>query len=1065
MPNTTIKYRDGTSKFHRAPAGLDPAGVLIDGRSTSDWLAFAQEYAGELVYFNQEDRSEGTWTPLLYPNREAYEKAVLDEQNNTGNPEWWPSNWQRTVEQYLEDPQRTPLTEKQQELVSRPHFSLFLIFLKLLKRVQEQVNAIPQRHLDFYFQEFLKMLKKPPQPDHLHVIAELAKGSKQALLPKSTPLDAGKASNGSPLIYYTDRDVWINKTQVEKLHTLFISTEGPLYAIADPVSAASEDRSGFPVWKTFGREPESGETATIPTGRLGFLIASPLLYLEGGSRFLDLVINFTTDIDDLEGKINNQALRFTVSTSEGMKILEPGIIYWIEIDKTQLKIKLAIPDTFPSITPLSIEEASLNKAPKGLPILAILLNPEADPSAFTLYPELRKLEIASLILTVNVGGIDKEVESPIGLPNLRLQNDEETIDPKKPFEPFTSRPRKGSGFYITHPEIACKKLEKLNLKFSWANFPDGYDTGNYYDDYWKVGPTTQPKNFLDTTISCIDRGKPTTLKSAEPIFKSFFESTNTLSGLSSLPFNQAPEEVVNAQRFISIRLLSALGHDFYPVLLNLQIREGLKEEPSSWWLLNLNPPFAPQLLSLELKYTASANFTLENQDELHLYHLHPFGYRQAALESGLPIEMNGEVERGIPFFPIYGNWEEETPSNSGALYMGLANLAPPQSLSILFQLAEGSANPESARQTVQWSFLSHDRWIDLVKTGNLISDDTMGLIRSGIIQVRIPKEASSSNNLLPDGLHWLRARVEAFPDAVCDTIAIHTQAVRATVADPALVSGYLEKEQVKGLKRPVAGIAKILQPYVSQGGRPAENESQFYIRISERLRHKQRAISLWDYERLVLENFPEIYKVKCLPADSPGQVGTVRLIVIPDIRGGKPYDPFAPKVPADMLESIRLFLEDYMPATAKVVVLNPAFDRIQIRVLVRLKPEYLEEDYYREQIDLALQQFLSPWAFDPGTDIVFGGRLYVSLLVNFIEELEYVDYVKNLYIKKTNLDSGEAVSIGSNQSYLEASSPNHILVSAPQHHVLILPADPGGQPLKGINYMIVEFDFQVGMDL
>jgi hypothetical protein len=53
-------------------------------------------------------------------------------------------------------------------------------------------------------------------------------------------------------------------------------------------------------------------------------------------------------------------------------------------------------------------------------------------------------------------------------------------------------------------------------------------------------------------------------------------------------------------------------------------------------------------------------------------------------------------------------------------------------------------------------------------------------------------------------------------------------------------------------------------PFPSFGGRETEDSSQFYKRVSERLRHKERAITIFDYERLVLESFPSIYKVKCV---------------------------------------------------------------------------------------------------------------------------------------------------------------------------------------------------------
>jgi hypothetical protein len=53
-------------------------------------------------------------------------------------------------------------------------------------------------------------------------------------------------------------------------------------------------------------------------------------------------------------------------------------------------------------------------------------------------------------------------------------------------------------------------------------------------------------------------------------------------------------------------------------------------------------------------------------------------------------------------------------------------------------------------------------------------------------------------------------------------------------------------------------------PYSSFGGRETEDTTEFYQRVSERLRHKERAITIFDYERLVLESFPEVYKVECV---------------------------------------------------------------------------------------------------------------------------------------------------------------------------------------------------------
>ena len=54
-------------------------------------------------------------------------------------------------------------------------------------------------------------------------------------------------------------------------------------------------------------------------------------------------------------------------------------------------------------------------------------------------------------------------------------------------------------------------------------------------------------------------------------------------------------------------------------------------------------------------------------------------------------------------------------------------------------------------------------------------------------------------------------------------------------------------------------------PFISKEAKPSRSEAlEYYRRISERLRHKNRAITSWDYEQIILENFPEVFKVKCL---------------------------------------------------------------------------------------------------------------------------------------------------------------------------------------------------------
>lgn len=1044
MPKTTFKYRDGVSKFNRQPGALDPKQLQIDDRSVADWLAFAQEYAGELVFFNSNHQAEGNWTPLLYPNRQSFENAVFAEKNQTGNPEWWPSNWRKTIENYLEDPNGFNLSEKQLDLISRPHFSLFLVFLKLLQQVQEQVNSIPQRHLDFYFQEFLQLLRKPAQPDQVHLVFELAKGTEQVLIPRGTTIETEGAPNTLTHLYKTDREALFNKAKVKTIFTLFADKEGPVY-ISQPAAVADKSTAQVQSWKTLGQKPELGEDASHALGRIGLLIASPLLYLEGGSRYISLEVSFSSEITFLTGQFTADTFQFSVSTSEGMKLVELDQIDITldEGDAKKLNVSLRIPANFPPLQTISAAEAEQYHLPITGPCLAITLT----PSSYTLYPLLRNLAIESVDVKVDVGGLEAgDLNQGPGLPNLLLQNDERVIDAKKPFTPFTNQPKKGSGFYLSHPEIASKQLSRLWMKFNWASLPEAENQEDYYANYWAVkGFQSPPPGFMQAEISMVERGITSHLENQAPIFNTPFEFSSELQANNPFALPQPLEEALQANRYFAIRLKSALGHDEYPVLLNKQIREGMKDNPKSWWDLVLPPPYIPELLSVEVKYSSIAHYSKDETSSIQLFHLHPFGYRKA------------ETEHDASFLPVYGN--TVTSSDSGALYLGIQDLTPPQTLSLLFQLVEGSTNPDSPIQPVQLSHLQNDQWIDLRERGCLINDDTNNFTRSGIIELRISDEATRENSLLPNGLHWIKIELNASPDSVCNTLGIHAQAVKGTFDSPSFPDTV---EKIQKWKAPLSGISAVVQPYTSFGGRLIEDNKGFYVRVSERLRHKQRAISSWDYERLVLERFPEIYKVKCLPASLPGEVGRVRLIVLPDLRTRRPTNLFEPQVSAKKLDEIQKFLGEFTPPNAKVEVINASFDRIQVEGSIYLKPNYIEKDYYLQQINLELQQFLSPWAFDPNTDIVIGGRLYVSLIINFIEELEYVDYVDDLFLKKVNSSPVESISIFSTKSYLEASSEKHVLVSHHPHDIRVyVPGVGPGRP-SGIGRMRIEYDFIVG---
>ena len=152
--------------------------------------------------------------------------------------------------------------------------------------------------------------------------------------------------------------------------------------------------------------------------------------------------------------------------------------------------------------------------------------------------------------------------------------------------------------------------------------------------------------------------------------------------------------------------------------------------------------------------------------------------------------------------------------------------------------------------------------------GELMQDDTRSLRASGLVAVVLPREATLSNTRLPAGLAWLRATTPAAPRAACHIVGVHANAIEVEFVDQgndaARLARALPAGSIAKFKSPLATVKSVTQPYASFGGALREDDASLARRAAERLRHRNRAVSRWDIERLVLQAFPSVYRAKCI---------------------------------------------------------------------------------------------------------------------------------------------------------------------------------------------------------
>jgi hypothetical protein len=182
----------------------------------------------------------------------------------------------------------------------------------------------------------------------------------------------------------------------------------------------------------------------------------------------------------------------------------------------------------------------------------------------------------------------------------------------------------------------------------------------------------------------------------------------------------------------------------------------------------------------------------------------------------------------------------------------------------------------------------------------------------------------------------------------------------------------------------------------------------------------------------VLEAFPEIYKVKCLNHTQiedgiyhEVKPGYVSIITIPSQQNRNDADPLKPYTQQSTLTKIENYLRKRTSCFVNLRACQPQFEEVRLEFSLKLFDEYKDFTFYANQLKEEITQFLSPWASGNHSTIDFGGKVYKSVLINFIEERYYVDFITDVFMY-VNVEGTESADLDE----ITASTARSILVSA-----------------------------------
>jgi hypothetical protein len=982
-----------------------------------------------------------------------------------------------------------------------PEIALFLSFLKLFRHSQTHLNGLSAKYLDFYYRTVLQQQPKSPVHDQVYLTFTPTETTLFADIAQGQAFVGGEYANGENILYLADHPLRVIKAKLQKLKTVFLDYRmlnirgvekklvTNLFSAEVPVADVTPNpqktlQRSFP---TFGEsQGEKGaREKTMHDAAIGFAIASPSLFLSEGKREITLTLQFSEEsfqsltryLQDLSHATGDKveevfikafldAFQLAITTPTGWHTMPKYVVTKSgkaaeSAKDCLLEIKFNLESNEPPATAYQ-PQVHQGQFRTNLPVLKIVLN---NQSYIFPYSLLQNLVLEQVRIRTQVSGVkDLKLYSQIG-----------ELNPGSPFFPFGSLPGVGSYLIIGKNEIFQKSLDDLHINIEWFNLPtDKYGFFGYYKDYGLGIDNTS----FEVNLSILDSGRWKPEKSEERQPFKLFRSNGASEKGATLPSTSLSSETnlenidivrlrlpanykaisetqeynnITQRGFIKLELTKpdfAFANTVYPSVLSEIVMDNsktsylpqvTKKEPKPL----PNPPFVPQIKSISLDYVSTSVISLQDRSQKgdkasrgQFFHLYPFG------EKLIYPDNSQQITTLIPEL----NYE-------GALLVGLSDLNPPQTLSLLFEMAAGfSLTSEEEPPTVEWSYLAGDEWKPIAES-KILKDQTNKFLKTGIVEIELPDDMRKGNTILDPNFFWLRIAVTKHVGRVAQTLSLSTNALTATLQNLDEAGIHLEKSlpafTITRSVTNIVGVQAIKQPLASFGGKSAESEGQFYLRVSERLRHRQRAVTPWDFERLVLEKFSTIAKVTCLPNMTSQRLqapGSVLLVVTPYPPNQQTTLNLEPKVGAEVLRQIKDYLQNYTSSLVRLEVRNPSYEKVRIICAVKLASGY-NYGFYLQKLNEEINRYLLKDRLNTYNSLELGGKINSSDILSFMRTLPYIEFITKFSMIQIATDyTGKYILLdtareeGAGKSFLQATKPWSCLIPAGEHQITLLDA-------------------------
>lgn len=402
-----------------------------------------------------------------------------------------------------------------------PQAAVWNAFVQLYMQARSAMNMFPARMLDFYYRDVLRQSHCDAVPARTFLTVALNKDASGASIPKGTRFQAGTDVNGDPIIYVASHSLDVVPATVTRISVhRSVGGEDDRTGILSGTVAAN----GLP-FPAFGSNSEEPTGAlTMRQAGLGFVIASPMLLLEGGARTVKITLASAPQVTRPKTMLRAHvppaiaAAQVATAESPGPQLPDPPtnlwfvLSYstaggWVTVEGVQfttcehnaageqtLEFSFDLPPDAPPLVALATKPApgagKPDLPPDSFPglgdeptvVAQLLQEPRGPMGSATAgapvlrsnYDVLRKIKVKTVTIDVTVDG----------LVPARMASSGGAIDASQNFAVFGLAPAKGSMLKLSATEIFAKVPSRLSVRIDWAKLPTG-PTGfaGWYADY------------------------------------------------------------------------------------------------------------------------------------------------------------------------------------------------------------------------------------------------------------------------------------------------------------------------------------------------------------------------------------------------------------------------------------------------------------------------------------------------------------------------------------------------------------------------------------------------------